>query len=633
MNDDQLDEQIRALMSAVVAEAPVPKPLPALESAPHAGSTLPRHRGRGQMVVWTGIAVAASLAAITVFWSSRNDNQSVTAATSSTIDQTTIASIPTTTTVDICKVGSCTTPAPGPFPDGDVRAVVTLRDTDSTDGVWILTDNDFVHVDTTAGGPAFLAGDTLVFSPKGGGIVALDRTSGVTETLRGTGQVVDAAVLGGELYYLFTDYRGGVFVSLYLHGPSGDTYIAPHEGSDTGHLSWHLGRGVIVGTGAYYSSMRPEFYDFAGNSLTELSDRYAPATSPPQGSRMLYTMSPEGLWGSVDGDVLTLRQWGDPAVLDTITIPDGAQAIDLDVSPDRIIVTYNLGTNGADAAREATRDADGSWAWADLPGTGWATIPRAVDPGVPPAVTPLTEPPYLPTVALAGDFGVKLIVGDGTEQVITTDPAERVLLRRDGSISFKSPELGFYPHEWNPLTGEVKQHWAALKWVAEPILHDDLGALPGDFLFSVADQVYTNVNGQRWPAPGAATTRMSCSYDGWVIGNGVRFAMGDNQPPEWLGTAGGEWALTPDGSLVASTTDGLIQVRRTTDGSVLYEQPIGDRVISEIDVSGEWLAYIETPSDTPTADATSRAVLVHLPSGRSLSYAGAVSVSLANTDI
>ena len=633
MNDEQLDDGIRALMSAVVAEAPVPKPLPALESAPHAGSTLPRHRGRGRMVVWTGVAVAASLAALTVFWSSRNDNQSVTAATSSTIDQTTIASIPTTTTVDICKVGSCATPTLAPFPDGDVRAVVTLRDTDSTDGVWILTDDEFVHVDNTAGGPAFLAGDTLVFSPKAGGIVALDRTTGAIETLRATGQVQDAAVLGGELYYLFTDYRGGTFVSLYLHGPSGDTYIAPHEGSDTGHLSWHLGRDVIVGTGAYYSSMRPEFYDFAGSSLTELSDQYAPATSPPQGNRMLYTMNPEGLWGSVDGDVLTLRQWGDPAVLDTITIPDGAQAIDLDVSADRIVVTYNLGTNGADAAREATRNADGSWAWADLPGTGWATIPRAVDPGVPPAVTPLTEPPYLPTVALAGDFGVKLIVGDGSEQVITDQVAQRVLLHRNGAVSFRSPGFGAYSQRWDPVTGEAESYWAVVDWIAAPNLHDDLGTLGDDFLFSVADQVYRYSDERSWPAPGAATTRLSCSYHGWVIGNGVRFAMGDNQPPEWLGAAGGEWALTPDGSLVASTTDGLIQVRRTSDGSVLYEQPIGDRVISEIDVSGEWLAYVETPSDTPTADSTSRAVLVHLPSGRSLSYAGAVSVSLANTDI
>jgi hypothetical protein len=873
MNDDQLDDEIRALMSAVAAEAPQPKPLPALESSP--GSTAPR-AGRGRAVVWAGVAVAASLAALTVFWSSRNDNHRVTAATSSSIDQTTIASLPTTVPVDpaawpadvtatvasnrgietvtaedgepvvtrlsldewnhypsravqrvdgsfvsevCCDSNGATlvvlraadgtvsdvsegdadlmdvatdgavlyledrrlmmwvdgdrtqlslapdiagglspdfhfqgdfvvgtwdrggeiafaidrtgqpvdtgvvlgsvatgtglgmqearlngngellvtdgtsqeiidfdpegvvgldvnwpyvlvsyedappvlvdaligiirelpvvdgfatfsmklaTPTTTAFPEGDVRAVVTQRDT-PTDGVWIVTDDEFVHIDATAGGPAYLAGDTLVFSPKAGGVVALDRTTGVTETLRATGQVQDAAVLGGELYYLYTDYRGGVFVSLYLHGPSGDTYIAADEGSDTGHLSWHLGRDMIVGTHAYYPSMAPEFYDFAGNYLTELSDQFAPETSPPQGNRMLYAMSPEGLWGIVDGDVLTLRQWGDPAILDTITIPDGAQATRLDVSADRIIVTYNLGTNGADAAREAVRTGDGTWTWSDLPGYGWATMPRSVDPGAPPAITPLTEPPYTPSVALAGDFGVKLVVGDGTEKVVTSDPAARVLLLRSGSVLFKTPAAGAYPRSWNPTTGEISELWAGTNWVAEPILHDDLGALAGapvgDFLFSVADQVYRYSDERRWPAPGATDTRLSCSYDGWVIGNGVRFAMGDSQPPEWLGAARGEWALTPDGSLAASTTDGLIRVRRTSDGTVLYEQPIGDRVISEVDASGEWLAFIETPNDTPAADSTSRAVLVHIPSSRSITYDGATSVSLANNDI
>lgn len=877
MNDDQLDDEIRALMSALVTDAPAPKPLPAMDDV-SAATVLPLRRSRGRTVVWTSITVAASLAALTIFWSARNDNQRVTAATSSSVDRTTIASLATTVPVDpaawpadvkaivasnrgielvggdgdatvnllsdptgpggtvvrayvrfdgqrvasyCCQesatphlwltgedgtsqpideaggdlmdvaidgavlyvegsrlmlwrngdrtqlslapdiaggpspdfhfqgdyiegtwdrasdiafavtrsgepmdagvvLGSVATgtgpgmqearldlngqlmvtnapsqeiidldsegvvgldmswpyvlvsyddappvlvdaltgvirelpvangfatfsaksqtppPATVAFPEGDVRAVVTQRDTD-VDGVWIVADGEFVQVDTTAGGPAFLAGDTLLFSPKTGGIVALDRTTGATETLRATGQVQDAAILGGELYYLYTDYRGGVFVSLYFHGPSGDVYIAADEGSDTGHLSWHLGGGVIVGTGAYYSSMQPEFYDFAGNYLAEPSTAFAPATSPPQGNRMLYTMSPHGLWGVVDGDVLTLRQWGDPTVLDTITIPDGMQATRLDVSSDRIIVTFDLGTNGADAAREATRSGDGTWAWEDLPGSGWATTPRAIDPGAPPAATPLTEPPYTPSVALAGDFGVKLVVGDGTEKSITTDPAERVLLLRSGSVMFKTPADGTYPRSWNPTTGEISELWAGTNWVAEPILHDDLGALTGtpvgDFLFSVADQVYRYSDERRWSAPGAADTRLSCSYDGWVIGNGIHFTMSDSQPPEWLGAAGGEWALTPDGQLVASTTDGLIRVRRTGDGTVLYEQPIGDRVISEIDVSGEWLAYIETPNDTSTADTTSRAVLVHLASGRMHVYDGAVSASLPDTSL
>ncbi|MGB8859796.1 MAG: hypothetical protein WCC60_11100, partial [Ilumatobacteraceae bacterium] len=326
------------------------------------------------------------------------------------------------------------TPTTTAFPEGDVRAVVTQRDTD-VDGVWIATDDEFVHVDATADGPAYLAGDTLLFSPKDGGIVALDRTTGATQTLRATGQVQDAAVLGGELYYLYTDGRFGNSTLLYLHGPAGDTYITVDaDGVDASHFSWHLGRAVIVGTPWFYGSSSPEFYDFAGNYLTEPSEAYAPTTVPPEGNRMLYTMNPEGLWGIVDGDVLTLRQWGDRTVLDTITIPDGALATRLDVSADRIIVTYNLGTNGADAARAATRSGDGTWTWSDLPGYGWATMPSTVDPGAPAPVAPLTEPPYTPSVALAGDFGEKLIVGDGTEKAITADPADQVLLHRNGAV-------------------------------------------------------------------------------------------------------------------------------------------------------------------------------------------------------
>ncbi|MGB8861674.1 MAG: hypothetical protein WCC60_20635, partial [Ilumatobacteraceae bacterium] len=487
MNDDQLDDEIRALLSAVVADAPAVKPLPALDDV--AVAALPTRRSRGRAVVWTAIAVAASLVAFTVFWSSRNDNQRVTAATSSSLDGSaawpsdlavvvandggvqevgplgterllakrgvarayeladgsliyqegtvandtvvdggdiiwrsedgsrttslvtagdtqlqlfdaslldgdlgrlqlvyglgetvstwfqpdeprswvleggwavghfrwniagadrvmagwtddtgrrgtdmrlsngevvdvgdrfegalfvvaapdgrtgrldgdgvltvfgpngavTTVNVPNTqdgvdlqlrgaalvvnyhtsrapvlidlrdgATYEVPVIGYATVsdamnaPAPLPatttatapttttaFPEGDIRAIVTQRDTD-VDGVWIVTDDEFAQVDATSGGPAYLAGDNLLFSPKAGGIVALDRTTGATQTLRSTGQVVDAAVLGGELYYLYTDYRGGVFVSLYLHGPAGDVYIAADEGSDTGHLS------------------------------------------------------------------------------------------------------------------------------------------------------------------------------------------------------------------------------------------------------------------------------------------------------------------------------------------------------------------------------------------------------------
>ncbi|MCY7299372.1 MAG: hypothetical protein LH616_09205 [Ilumatobacteraceae bacterium] len=530
-------------------------------------------------------------------------------------------------------------------PTGEVRAVVTQRNTDGDNGVWALTADEFVKIDGSANGPAYLAGNTLVFSPTGGGVVAMDRTTGAVVDLRATGQVQDAAVFSGQLYYLYTDSQLGEWTSLYLHGPDGDRFIATDaDFVDLNHSSWHLGSDVILGTYANYGGQRPEFYDLGGNFLADASELYAPVGTDPQGQPVLYAMSPQGVWGSLESGTVTLRQWGDSTILDTIEVPDAAQAIRFDVSLDRIVVSY-MSTNGADSARLGSRGrillvgdqgtaelrSEESWSWEDLPGQGWATLPRDVDPGEPARFTVMTAPPYRPQVALAGATGVRLIEGE-TVTTIADAPTTRVLLRRDGNISFLSPDFGSYPREWVRATGEIREHWAAVSWVAEPILHDDLGNL-GDFLFSVADQVYRTSDERRWPAPGAADTRLSCAYNGWVIGNGIRFAMGDTPPPEWLGVAGGEWALSPDGSLVASTTDGVIRIRRTADGTVLFEQPIGDRVITQIDLNLQWLAIVETPIDTPNADGSSTAVLIHLASGRSVVYEGAVSASLPDTGL
>ena len=523
-----------------------------------------------------------------------------------------------------------TTPI-GTWPMGEVRAVVTQRNTDGDDGVWALTTDEFAKIDGSANGPAYLAGNTLVFSPTGGGVVAMDRTTGAIVDLRATGQVQDAAMFSGQLYYLYTDSQLGEWTSLYLHGPDGDRFIATDaDFVDLDHSSWHLARDVILGTYAYYGGQRPEFYDLGGNYLGDASELYAPVGTDPQGQPVLYAMSPQGVWGSLESGTVTLRQWGDSTILDSIEVPDAANALTFDVSLDRIVVSY-MSTNGAESARLGSRGSDGSWSWEDLPGQGWATLPRDVDPGEPAPFTVMTAPPYRPQVALAGPTGVRLIEGD-TVTTIADAPSTRVLLRRDGNISFRSPDFGAYPREWVRATGEIREHWPAVSWIAEPILHDDLGNV-GDFLFSVADQVYRSSDERRWPEPGAADTRLSCAYNGWVIGNGVRFAMGDTPPPDWLGAAGGEWALSPDGSLVASTTDGAVRIRQTADGTVLFEQPIGDRVITQIDLNLQWLAIVETPNDTPSADASSSAVLIHLASGRTVTYDDVVSLSLPDTGL
>ena len=61
-------------------------------------------------------------------------------------------------------------PEPTPVAMTDVRAVVTQRDAVLNDGVWVLGIDSFEQVLTDATGPAFLVGESIVYSPVAGGV-------------------------------------------------------------------------------------------------------------------------------------------------------------------------------------------------------------------------------------------------------------------------------------------------------------------------------------------------------------------------------------------------------------------------------------------------------------------------------
>ena len=508
-------------------------------------------------------------------------------------------------------------------PVGDVRAILSRSIAGSDGGVWAVTDSAVTKVASGTDGPAFLVGDSLVYSPEGGGVV-LQSADSSTTLLRTTGVVRDAAMFSGQLFYLYTDWLAGDEVSLYLHGPSGETYIAVDSLGDTGHTSWHLGRDAIVGTGAYYAGMAPEIYDHAGNALTEQADLAAPANRDAlTGNMIVYTMSAGGLWGSLDGDTLTLRQWGSSEIIESITVPDRTIVSSIDVADSSVLVTSE------NSVKLATKGANGQWSWETLEDGDWATLPRADDPGAAPqpATTPSAPDAF---VALAGSFGVSVVEGPNTT-AISTSPSDRVVWLANGSVAYRSPSEGGYPRLWERSTGESNELWAAVDWIAEPMLHDDMRG-NGNFLFTVGNLLYDYQAEVRRTLATAPAGRLSYSSNGWIVGENVRYSIGDTQPPAWMGGAG-LWALSPAGDLVASYVDGVVQVRRVSDARVVYERAAGEVDVTEIDVNNEWVSIAETPIDTPNADSTSRVVLVHLASGRSHAYEGALSASLPDTSL
>ena len=161
-----------------------------------------------------------------------------------------------------------------------------------------------------ATGPAFLVGDSIVYSPKAGGCRGSpsewsDRNAASNRLLAGRGHVRQRAVL-----LVLRHHRRRHRVAV-LARTSWRHVHRGHSGGDLNHTSWHLGRDAIVGTGSYYSGMAPDIYDLAGNHLAAESEAAGPANRDPlTGNRMIYTMNAAGLWGSMEGDTLTLRQWG-----------------------------------------------------------------------------------------------------------------------------------------------------------------------------------------------------------------------------------------------------------------------------------------------------------------------------------
>ena len=293
--------------------------------------------------------------------------------------------------------------------------------------------------DTT--GPAFLVGDSIVYSPKAGG-VARFRHDGAIETLQQQA-LPAAAMFGDELYYLLSDTitatpRRCTCTDLGRRRAHHVTWLA---------ISTHLlalGSTTPSSNQHYYSGIAPDIYDLQGDHLAAESEAAGPANRDPlTGNRMISSMNAAGLSGSIEGDT-------DPAAVGSADVVERcwcriAAGRHDRCSVDQVLVTYNIGTNGVDAAELATKSANGTSAWEDLPATAGPRC-HATDPGVGDGCAAM-EPPDHPSLRLAGPFGVTLI--EYRHEDVTTTPTTRVVfVRSDRSVLYPAPERGGLSRRW-----------------------------------------------------------------------------------------------------------------------------------------------------------------------------------------
>ena len=219
-------------------------------------------------------------------------------------------------------------------------------------------------------------------------------------------------------------------------------------------------------------------------------------------------------------------------------------------------------------------------------------------------------PEGMPPVVLAGPSGVALVRQQGTTTV-TTAPAFRAVLLADGDVVWQElgsdPSTGVYrpevTHLWNAVTGADTALWAAVDWVATPVLHD---ALPdGRIAFTVGDTLLIQdplgQTSQSVPLGVTPSGRLSVNLrDQLVAGEGLYATIDQTgsvpapSPPEfWRCTSACAFDMNGGRVVLASEVD-LRVVDRTTR-KTLFSMPWVEDTITDVDIHGDWLSYYASP--------------------------------------
>jgi len=407
MNEEELDNRIRSLVASAVADVSAPRPFSALNAQPASGDqavVVPFPRRRGRMIVWTAVGVAASLVVgFVLIRSAGDDHQRVTAATSSSVESTTMPGAPVAWPAEITAIVASD------------RGIETVTAENGEAVVTRLTDADGPGGTLTR---AYMQADGEVVASYCCQEVALPHILATAED--GSTRPVDE--FGGVLMDVAAD--GAV---LYVEGNR--------------LMMWVDGVRTQLSTAPDSAGLRPEFH-FQSDSVYGTWDR-----SLPELAMVIVHRSGQPVdAGAALGSVATatgvglqearLEANGQLWVTDSggtaqeIIDFDPAGVIGLDVSWPYVLVSY-------EAAPPVLVDAS-TRSTLSLPmANGFATFSLRPTNTTTPSTTTLVVTPtpvdVSSTVVTAGPDGVWRVV-DGVAEQLTTDAMSMALQLPDGSV-------------------------------------------------------------------------------------------------------------------------------------------------------------------------------------------------------
>lgn len=206
-------------------------------------------------------------------------------------------------------------------------------------------------------------------------------------------------------------------------------------------------------------------------------------------------------------------------------------------------------------------------------------------------------PATIPPVLLRSTYGLSIVSADGTK-VIIRGAVDQSLLLADGRVVYHAVDLADV-QMWDPATGRSEPIWAAVDWIAEPMLHDAFGT---SFVFSVNDQLYSYDTDRTWRLTGQPTQRIS------VFGDG-----------ELLATPDAPAAMDPTGELqVSALPGGEVVVLRFAAEAILYRSVNSDSMVTDVDIADGWMIV----SEAPPGDSLPVVRMVEIATGRELIFRG-----------